>query len=187
MSLSGPSKAFGLYERVSRALAGTFVGTIVVIMVVQVIARYVFNASLIWAEEFCRYVLIWMTFLFVGYAYHRGELVMLDLFSTKVSPRVYLAVRILTAIPVVVFLYLIISAGLAHALRFSAQIIPALNFIWMSLTGNELAVPIFWVYAAVPVGCTILLLHFLARLAHDIWCVAKGRPLQGTTRAEILS
>ena len=40
-----------------RFLAGTSMLAIVVIMIVQVFARYVLNASLIWAEELCRYIL----------------------------------------------------------------------------------------------------------------------------------
>jgi len=110
MNSTGLRKAFDLYERVIKVLAGTSMGFIVVVMIVQVIARYIFNASLIWAEELCRYILIWQTFLFVGYAYFRGELVVLYLFSTRVSPTVYMAVRVLTAIPITIFLYLIISS-----------------------------------------------------------------------------
>ena len=117
MTQSGLTRTFGFYERAIRWLAGGSMAVIVTIMIVQVIARYIFNSSLIWAEELCRYILIWQTFLFVGYAYYRGELVVLDLFSSRVSPRTYMAIRILTAIPVAVFLYMIISAGLGHALR----------------------------------------------------------------------
>lgn len=178
MKQSGLGRLFGAYERVIKVLAGGSMAVIVTIMVVQVIARYVFNASLIWAEELCRYILVWQTFLFVGYAYHRGELVILDLFSTQVSPRVYMVIRFITAIPITVFLYMIITAGLGHASRFSRQMIPAVDFIWSSLTGNELHVPVFWVYVAVPVGCTVLLAHFLGRLAYDTWRVATGQPLQ---------
>jgi TRAP-type C4-dicarboxylate transport system permease small subunit len=184
MNQSGFNRLFRVYERTIQVLAGSSVAVIVVVMVAQVIARYVFNASLIWAEELCRYILLWQTFLFVGYAYHRGELVILDLFSAYVSPAVYLAIRYLTAIPISVFLYMIITAGLAHASRFSRQMIPALDFIWTSLTGNELHVPVFWVYVAVPVGCTILLIHFLGRLATDTWRVAKGLPLQAPATME---
>lgn len=181
------SSLFAIYEKAMQILAGTSMGVIVVVMVVQVIARYVFNASLIWAEELCRYILIWQTFLFVGYAYYRGELVILDLFSTRVSPRAYMAIRFLTAIPITAFLYLIISAGLAHALRFSAQTIPAIDFIWMSITGGPAGVPVFWVYVAVPLGCSILLTHFLFRLAYDTWCVANGRPLYVQPTGELMS
>lgn len=187
MAQTGIARFFGFYERTIQVLAGGSMGILVTIMVVQVIARYIFNSSLIWAEELCRYILIWQTFLLVGYAYYRGELVVLDLFSARVSPRIYLAIRLVTAVPIAVFLYLIISAGLGHALRFSAQMIPALDFIWMSLTGNELRVPVFWIYVAVPLGCAILLVHFLGRLAYDAWCVAKGRPIQAPASVETMT
>jgi TRAP-type C4-dicarboxylate transport system permease small subunit len=187
MLQSGLAKGFFFYERVIRLLAGASTATIVTVMVVQVIARYVFNSSLIWAEELCRYVLIWQTFLFIGYAYHQGELVVLDLFSARTSPRLYLAIRILTAIPISIFLYFIITAGIGHAMRYQAQIVPAFDFIWTSLTGDELKVPIFWIYVAVPVGCVILLAHFLARLVRDAWCVATGQPLEISKSAESMS
>lgn len=187
MTQTSTARLFGVYERVIQVLAGGSMAVIVTIMVVQVIARYIFNASLIWAEELCRYILVWQTFLFIGYAYHRGELIALDLFSARVSPRTYMAIRFVTAIPIAVFLYLIISAGIGHALRFSAQMIPAIDFIWMSLTGDELHVPVFWVYVAVPLGCAILLVHFLARLAYDAWRVANGLPIQGPATLESVS
>src|SRR6187200_260421 len=58
------------YRNAMRLFAGTSMLAIVVIMIVQVFARYVLNASLIWAEELCRYVLIWQSFLLIGIAYH---------------------------------------------------------------------------------------------------------------------
>ncbi|MDQ6437456.1 TRAP transporter small permease subunit [Mesorhizobium sp. LHD-90] len=187
MTRTGIIRLFSVYERAIQVLAGASMAVIVAVMVVQVIARYVFNSSLIWAEELCRYILIWQTFLFVGYAYYRGELVVLDLFSARVSPRTYMAIRFVTAIPIAIFLYLIISAGLGHALRFSAQMIPAIDFIWMSLTGKELHVPVFWIYVAVPLGCAILLAHFLGRLAYDAWRVAQGLPIQAPANGETMT
>ncbi|MBL8589083.1 MAG: hypothetical protein JNK46_11190, partial [Methylobacteriaceae bacterium] len=50
-STPGAAGLVGLYDRVMRFLAGSSMGLIAVIMLVQVTARYVFNASLIWAEE----------------------------------------------------------------------------------------------------------------------------------------
>lgn len=182
-----PTTLFSGYERVIKFLAGASMGVIVTIMVVQVIARYIFNSSLIWAEELCRYILLWQTFLFIGYAYHRGEMVVLDLFSTRVSPWAYMTIRLVTAIPVTIFLYMIIQSGIGHALRFGAQMIPAIDFIWMSLTGDELRVPVFWIYVAVPLGCALLLVHFLGRLAYDTWCVATGRPVSVPVNAESMS
>ncbi len=148
---------------------------IVVIMIVQVFARYVLNASLIWAEELCRYILVWQSFLLIGIAYYQGELIVLDVLSSRMSPTVRFVLRLLVAIPVCYFLYLIVKHGLIFAGRYQAQTIPAIDFIWTSLVGKPAQVPIFWVYVSVPTGCAILLVHILAGLAYD--AVALRRPM----------
>jgi TRAP-type C4-dicarboxylate transport system permease small subunit len=155
------------YRRVMRFLAGTSMLAIVVIMITQVIARYVFNASLIWAEELCRYILIWQSFLLIGIAYHQGELIVLDMLPAKLSPSARLLIRLIVALPVCYFLYLMVRHGIVYAGRFNAQTIPAIDFIWMSLVGKPAHVPVFWVYVAVPIGCAILLAHIAAGLVND--------------------
>jgi TRAP-type C4-dicarboxylate transport system permease small subunit len=155
------------YLRVMRVLAGSSMLAIVIIMITQVIARYVFNASLIWAEELCRYILIWQSFLLIGIAHHQGELIVLDMLPAKLSPTVRLLIRLIVALPVCYFLYLMVRNGIVHAGRFNAQTIPAIDFIWTSLVGKPAHVPVFWVYVAVPVGCAILLAHIVANLAND--------------------
>jgi TRAP-type C4-dicarboxylate transport system permease small subunit len=161
----------GAYLRVMRFLAGTSMLAIVVIMITQVIARYVFNASLIWAEEVCRYILIWQSFLLIGVTYHQGELIVLDMLPARLSPTTRLLIRAIVALPVCYFLYLMVRHGIVHALRFNAQTIPAVDFIWMSLVGRPAHVPVFWVYVAVPVGCAILLAHIVARLASEVFAL----------------
>ena len=171
----------GWYERMMRFIAGSSMAVIVAIMIVQVIARYVFNASLIWAEELCRYILIWQTFLFIGIAYQYGELVILDLLRSRLSPFAHLLVRIVVAVPVGLFLYLMIVHGLANAGRYSAQVVPAVDFIWTSLFGEPANLPIFWVYVAVPVGCAILLAHYVGHILYDLYTAVAG-PSCGATR-----
>jgi TRAP-type C4-dicarboxylate transport system permease small subunit len=164
-----------LYGRVMRFLAGTSMLAIVVIMIVQVFARYVLNASLIWAEELCRYILIWQSFLLIGIAYQQGELIVLDMLSGKLSPSVRFLIRLLVSLPVCYFLYLMVRHGIVYAGRFQAQTIPAIDFIWTSLVGKPAHVPIFWVYVSVPVGCAILLVHFAAGLASDAFTLLTSK------------
>ena len=57
------------YLRIIRFLAGSCMALIVAVMIAQVFFRYVLGGSLIWAEELCRYLLIWQTFLVLGLAY----------------------------------------------------------------------------------------------------------------------
>jgi len=163
-----PGGLLGGYFRVMIGFAGVSTGIIVAIMLVQIVARYIFNSSLIWAEELCRYILVWQTFLLIGIAYHQGELAILDILSGHVSPRVRLALRLLAYIPVAWFLILLIQHGIVHAGRFSRQTIPAIDFIWTSITGHGAGLTVFWIYVAVPVGCSILLLHLIFGMIDEI-------------------
>jgi TRAP-type C4-dicarboxylate transport system permease small subunit len=154
------------------ALAGTSMAVIVIIMVVQVVARYVFNASLIWAEELCRYILVWMTFLFIGTAFQRGELITIDVFTLRLAPRPRFALKAAVSVPVLIFLALMVTNSYSYVGNFGNQMIPAVDFIWMSITGGRTAdVSIQWVYHSVTVGSGLLFAHILFSL------VAEGREL----------
>jgi TRAP-type C4-dicarboxylate transport system permease small subunit len=170
----------GWYIRAMRFLAGTSMLAIVVIMTAQVVARYLFNASLIWAEELCRVLLVWQTFLFVGLAYQRGELVAVDVLPELLTPKLRLALKILVSIPVLAFLGLMAVNGYDYASRFQNQVIPAVDFIWMSVTGDGLGVSVFWVYVSVCVGSALLGLHVVASIVGDAFDIRAGRAAPST-------
>ena len=155
---------FGIYTRTIEGVAGVSMAVILVIMIVQVAARYLFSGSIIWAEEACRYLLLWQTFLLLGVAYQRGEFVMLDLLPYMLSSRARLVLKSATAIPVLIFLAVIVVEGFDYASRFERQKIPALDFIWSSLTGANAGVSVKWVYICVPIGAALLALHVIADL-----------------------
>jgi TRAP-type C4-dicarboxylate transport system permease small subunit len=163
------------YLSTLRFLAGTTMLTIVAIMTAQVIARYLFGASLIWAEELCRYILIWQTFLFIGLAYTRGELVAVDIVPLMLSPGWRLALKALMAIPILIFLWLMMVNGYDYSTRFRHQIVPAVDFIFMSLIGRGVGLSIFWVYVSVAIGSGLLALHIIASLVLD-WRALPGAP-----------
>jgi TRAP-type C4-dicarboxylate transport system permease small subunit len=139
---------------------------IVVVMSVQVVMRYVFNASLIWAEELCRYLMVIMTFLLVGLAFQRGELVAVDL-VTKVLPiRARFILKLVASVPLLIFLYLVMTSGYTFANRMSLQSIPSLDFIWSSIAGRDKTanISIFWVYGSVAFGALLLMIHLVVEL-----------------------
>ena len=173
---AAPLRLWSGYVTTLKLFAGVSMLVVVVVMVAQVAARYVFGGSIIWAEELCRYILIWQTFLLIGLAYHQGELVALDLLSQRVPRGALLALRLVISLPVWVFLWLMVDHGWAYADRFKGQSIPAIDFIWQSLTGHPANLPVFWVYVAVPVGCGLLLAHLVGSYIHDLWAYAVGKP-----------
>ncbi|WP_170984621.1 TRAP transporter small permease [Rhodoligotrophos defluvii] len=173
---NGTTGPFRWYIRLVRLVAGTTMLAIVLIVLAQVAARYLFNSSLIWAEELCRYLLLWQTFFVVGYAYQRGEMVSVDFLPNLLSPRGRFLLRLVLAIPILIFLWLLASSGYAYSQRFTHQIIPALDFIWNSLTGERAAIPISTVYISVAVGCVLLGLHIIASLVMEYRALGQPSP-----------
>lgn len=164
---TAPVGLLGAYQRLMRFLAGTSMLIIVVVMLTQVVARYVFNASLIWAEELCRYILIWQTFLFISMAFQRGDLVAVEMLTERLTPRWLFVLRFLVTIPVVIFFALMVQNGYLYASRFDKQTIPALDFIWNSLTGRNAGLTVIWIYISVAIGMALLLLHYVIALVAD--------------------
>lgn len=176
------ASAMRMYVSAMRFMAGTIMGSIVVIMVVQVIARYVFNSSLIWAEELCRYLLIWMTFLLLGMSYRSGGLIAVDVVPLMLSIQARRVLRLMTTIPVLMFLAMMVWYGWDFASRFDNQTIPALDFISESLFSRPAGLSIRLVYISVPVGSGILGLHILFDFFKTLRALIQNQPDEPTAK-----
>jgi TRAP-type C4-dicarboxylate transport system permease small subunit len=58
----------------------------VIVIFIQVIARYVFNSSLSWSEEFSRYLFIWQTWLGASVALRDDKHIRLEILDNKFGP-----------------------------------------------------------------------------------------------------
>jgi TRAP-type C4-dicarboxylate transport system permease small subunit len=159
------------------ALSAAAMTIITVVMTVQVVFRYGLNSSLIWAEEICRYLLIAMTFLPIGLAYQRGEVVGVDFFLNRLPPRIANLVRIPVQLGVIVFLLVISYYGYRFATFNGSFAMPAVDFILTSITGRQVsgAMTMYWVYLVIPAGCLILAVHFAVALARSIRLAIAGQ------------
>lgn len=62
-------------------------GAIVLVMLYQIIRRYIFNSSLTWSEEFCRYAFIWFIFLALPYSIRLGSELRMDAVITMLPDK----------------------------------------------------------------------------------------------------
>jgi TRAP-type C4-dicarboxylate transport system permease small subunit len=76
-----------IVDRVAEGLIVLLFAAIVLVGGLQVLCRYVFNASLSWSEELQRYGLIWIVFLALVAGYRRGAHIGMGLLLEKM-PRV---------------------------------------------------------------------------------------------------
>lgn len=176
----------GLLDRLARAytfalmtIGCTFLALIVIIMGAEVFFRYVLNNSIIWSEEMSRYLLIWITFPFLGVAYERGELISLSMLLRKVPKAVHLALTIVAHIACIGTLCLLVWYGVAFAETNSSETLPAFNFIWATLAGpnQEANVSSWWLYMSVPVGAGLLTIHMCIGLVRRVRRILNDEPV----------
>ncbi|MEO9875043.1 MAG: TRAP transporter small permease [Anderseniella sp.] len=147
-----------LWRELLKNLLIVMVGLLLAIMMAQVVMRYGFNNSLIWAEEICRYLLIWMSMLGLLFAYERGEIASVRIALYALPRRAAFVVAIIGNMLAASLCFLLVYYGFKYAMIAGSQPIPALRFIFSDLFG-EAAVPVpvmFWVYAVLPVGVGLL-------------------------------
>jgi TRAP-type C4-dicarboxylate transport system permease small subunit len=76
-----------LDEYLEESLMVMLLVLISVVMLAQVFARYVFNDSMSWPEEFCRYCYVWTVFLSLAFTIKKRSMlrvgVVMDLFPAK--------------------------------------------------------------------------------------------------------
>lgn len=81
------SKLLDLIENVVKAVLVLFLGAMCLIAFVEVFRRYLFNSSFTWADELCRYLMVWVTFLGATLLFRKRRLVKFDFGHDKLPPR----------------------------------------------------------------------------------------------------
>ena len=166
----GTEKFLSGYNFILLSLAAAAMGLIVVVMAVQVFYRYALNDSLIWAEEICRYLLMVMTFLLLGPAFERGDMVSVQFLMQAFPRRVALVLMVPMYLLMIAFL-LVTSYFAARYATFNGRFsMPAIDFILTSLSGRPVsgALTMYWIYMLIPLGCLMLAAHIAVAMARTI-------------------
>lgn len=124
------------------------------VVIAQVVFRYLLNDSLVWAEEFLRYSLLWGVLLGAALVSLRREHVNVDFLREHLPPRGRRMLDVLNAALTVLFCALLTWFGIRFAQRATFAVSPAAGF------------PMAWVYAAMPIGGALMLCFTLASLRY---------------------
>ena len=141
-------------------LAGWLFFAIGLMITYEVVARYVFNAPTIWAEEMSRFFQVWAVYLGAAYVLRYRHLIRITLLTDRVGP---LGRRIAEA-----FSLLVIGAVCVVATVWGVEIV-AESVRFSRTTSTMLAVPQWMTEIAIPIGCGLLLLQCLAELVRLAW------------------
>lgn len=113
---------------------------------IQIIARVFFEA-LSWSEEITRYLLVWSTFIGAGCVYKRSGHINVTFIQDALKGKSKRFAQVLV--------HLLCAAFFAIAVYF--------GFKYMGRQGSQLSaalrIPMNLMYMAIPLGCSVMLLH----------------------------
>lgn len=113
----------------------------------NVMARFFWANSLPWADEAARYTMIWLTFLGSGLALREGAHVAISNAQEAMPDRIQLGVRWAIFLLLLAFFAFMVWVGIDYMNRMAVQKSAALRL------------PMKWVYAAMPIGFTLMIIH----------------------------
>jgi len=155
-----------LNERLEESLLVALLGTMVVLIGLQVFMRYVVHASLSWSEELARYLFIWATYIGVSYGVRQRAHIRVTAGIGWLSPRGRLAVDLLTHLIFAAFGAIVIWQGLIMTAKITR----------FGQTSSSLGIPMAWVYGAPIVGFGLVILRLLQQAWIDMRAMLSGDP-----------
>jgi len=148
----GKSRREGSFEGIlvtlNRWIVIAMMAVMVLLVFMNVVSRYIFNHSIIWAEEVSQYLMVWVAFLGAGLALRQGRHVAIEMLQDRLPPRARRMMRHLVALLLILFMGILTVLGFQFA-----------HFAWDQET-PVLNIPLGIPYMAVPIGALLLVMHF---------------------------
>ena len=116
---------------------------------INVIARYIFTYSIIWAEEISQYLMIWIAYLGAGLALREGRHVALEIVHDRLPRVMSRRLRMALGGLVLAFLGTVTVLGFEFSMFVWNQETPVLNI--------SLGIPTL----AIPIGCLLFAVHLI--------------------------
>ena len=125
-------------------------------LLLGVFSRYVMVRTFTWYDEIARGCFVWLTFLGAAVGVKRQAHFRLHILVDRLSPRLHQATVILLPLAVIIFAGVLIQQGLVFLELGKFQQTPVMGL------------PKTWIYVAVPIGGSLMILYSLGPLWHAI-------------------
>lgn len=140
--------------RVTQGVIVTMLLTIVVVLMAQIIARYIFQNPLVWSEELVLILLLWITFLGSALLLEARGHISIDFMVRLMPERLQKAIQIIMAALMVGFCATLLYGGWTMVQATSASITPGLK------------VSVAWHYGGTLVGGGLMLIFAVEQFIH---------------------
>lgn len=145
------------FLQLCRYLLITIVLVIAIIMIAAVFYRHVLDNSITWAEEGCKYLMVWLALLGAPIALRQASHINIDLLVKLFPPRGRQAFYLFIHLIIIATMGLLLWQGWIFAQSGARQVASSFN------------ASMLWMYIAIPIGsaltCLVAIEHSLKALA----------------------
>ena len=141
--------------KIGRGIGIAAIAAMVVAILIQVVARYVFNNALPWPDEAARFCMLWMTGLMAPTAFRRGGFVALDMISGFMSSRVSAVLSLILLLISGLILFVAVQIGWGEVTGFGGRFATA--SLYLPTFDGWFRIPRSWMMLSLLVGVFLLL------------------------------
>lgn len=151
-------------QKVSKFVVIAFTSMIVLIILLQVISRYVFNSPFSWTMELNIFFFEWLVFIGASVALKDKEHVKMDFFVLKFSEKVQKIIELFTTVIIIAFIVILIRNNIKLLPMHSQYRTPVVR------------IPTSLFNISFTVGCVFMVLHCIQNvLSILIWLQGERR------------
>ncbi len=138
-------------DRFEKGAVTALLGTMIVVVFLQVFFRFVIKGSLPWSEELSRYIMVWAVFFGASMGAKSGAHIGVEVFVNLFPPNVRRAMTIVSGLLTQTFcvMVLVLSLQVVFSIYEMGQVSPAME------------IPMYIPYLAVPVGAVMMSIRFM--------------------------
>lgn len=145
------SKFFSWLDKFETFAVTVLLGTMTIVVFLQVFSRFVLKGSLPWSEEVARYLMVWAVFIGASIGAKTGAHIGVEAFVRLFPPAFQRPMIVLSCFFTVLFcgLVVVLSSKVVLNIYQAEQVSPAMEM------------PMHWAYLAVPVGALLMSIRFI--------------------------
>ena len=145
-------------------LLGILLIAAVLLVVVQIIFRYVLKSPLGWTNQMCQFLYVWIVMLGLPVLFHTKSVTAFDYLSSKMGEKAQTILHIIICLLSLFFAVCFIIFRWQFMMKKGGMMIPAFRVI-----------PYYTVYASMPVSGVLLIVEMLLQLVESVKDLVKGK------------
>jgi TRAP-type transport system small permease protein len=143
-------------DKTVRVIVSAMILVFTVVILVSIFFRYVLNNSLVWSEQVCRYLYVWMVMLGMPVVYRAKGNVAFDLLYNRFSPRIKRLFHVITDLLIACFSGFLALQGFKYTILKGSTIITGINL------------PQGYLYISQTIGGVIMILFVIEHIISEM-------------------